>query len=311
MPHSPLDIYAQFRVLNPKVFGVNFTRFRARYAIMQACSGAGGAFNKVVDYQNMDELNQKFYANAHRVEKRDVLDLPDVMHEIRYTELEPKSRKAYDEIEKEFVTAVKEGELTVQNALSKMLRLAQITGGTLPLDESAPIPIGQEKLDVLEDILTDLPESEPVVIFTRFTMELQRIKALCEKLGRSCAELSGHENQLDAWQRGKFNCLAAQIKSGSEGVDLTRARYTVYLSKGFSLGTYEQSLARIDRPGQTREGLFFHILCRNTVDIREHRALKDRKRVVESVLAEVQVDTPNLMEEAVTDALAYKNLLNT
>ena len=34
MPHSPLDIYAQFRFLDPRVFGNSYVRFRNRYAMM-------------------------------------------------------------------------------------------------------------------------------------------------------------------------------------------------------------------------------------------------------------------------------------
>ncbi len=51
MPHSPLDIYAQMRVINPDVFGKSFYRFRKMYSVL---GGFGG--KQVVGYRNMDEM---------------------------------------------------------------------------------------------------------------------------------------------------------------------------------------------------------------------------------------------------------------
>ena len=34
MPHSPLDIFAQYRFLDSRIFGHSFVRFRARYGVM-------------------------------------------------------------------------------------------------------------------------------------------------------------------------------------------------------------------------------------------------------------------------------------
>lgn len=306
-PNDPLDIYAQFRFLKKGLFPKNFSLFRARYAVMQACQGPKGAYNKVVEYQNLEELNRIFFSHAHRVEKRDVVDLPAVMHEYRYAELEPAARRAYDKLNQEFVVQVAEGELTVQNALTKMLRLAQITSGYMPLDdEEEGVVISSAKLDVLADLLTDLPMSEPVAIFCRFRPEMDRVKERCLQLGRSVSQLRGGVNELAEWQAGHTNVIVIQIRSGGEGVDLTRCRYTVYLSKGFSLKDYEQSLARMDRPGQEREGVYFHILAKSTVDIREMAALKAKKKVVDYVMEGVrkeQSDPAVLQTEAVNDAL--------
>src|SRR5690606_34568308 len=54
---SPLDFFAQYRFLDPRIFGTNFTRFRSRYAIM---GGYGGY--KVVGYQNLEELAAKAHS---------------------------------------------------------------------------------------------------------------------------------------------------------------------------------------------------------------------------------------------------------
>ena len=95
-------------------------------------------------------------------------------------------------------------------------------------------------------------------------------------------------DELKRWQAGEAPVLAVQIDSGGVGVDLTRARYAIYYSLGFSLGSYEQSLARIHRPGQTRPVEYIHLLAEGTVDEKVMAALARRSDVVNTVLQQMK-----------------------
>jgi SNF2 family DNA or RNA helicase len=286
MPHSPLDVYAQFRFLDPEVFGTSFVRFRARYAIMGGFEG-----KQVVDYQNLEDLQTKFYSIAHRVTKEEVLELPPVTHIERACTLSAKAMRAYSDLESELIAKIKEGEVTVSNALVKLLRLQQITGGSIVTDDGDhPVDIDSAKLNLLRDILEDLQPDEPVIIFTRFVREMERIKEMAGKMGRKVSELSGASNELKAWQRGETSVIVVQIQTGGLGVDLTRSRYCIYYSLGFSLGDFLQSLARMDRPGQTRKGTYYHLIAKGTIDEKVYASLKAKKRVVEDILQKVEED---------------------
>ena len=81
-----------------------------------------------------------------------------------------------------------------------------------------------------------------------------RIHEACAGLGIHSLELSGRRDELKRWQDGGAQVLAVQISAGGIGVDLTRARYSIYYSLSFSLGEYDQALSRVHRPGQTRPG---------------------------------------------------------
>jgi SNF2 family DNA or RNA helicase len=280
MPHSPMDLYAQYRFLDPTVFGTSFVRFRAQYAIM------GGFNNKqIVAYQNQDKLHTRLYSVAHRVTKDEVLDLPEVMHEKRRCHLSISAMKAYRSLEEDLIAKVGKGEVTVSNALVKLLRLQQITGGSIiPDGEERPEDIDKSKLLLLQDILEDLAPDEPVIVFTRFIREMARIREMAVKAGRKISELSGGRNELKEWQRGESSVLVVQIQTGGLGIDLTRSRYCVYYSLGFSLGDYQQSLARMHRPGQTRKCTYYHLVARDTIDEKVYSSLKAKKRVVEGIL---------------------------
>lgn len=232
-------------------------------------------------------MRAKFYSIAHRVTKEEALpDLPPFQHERRFFRLGSKAAKLYGELSSEFHAAVESGEITAANALVRLLRLQQVTGGHVTTDAGSDLLVDTGKTELLADLMLDLPPQEPLAVFVRFQPELDAVRQVAQAAGRSCGELSGRTNDLSAWQAGQLNTLVVQIQAGGVGVDLTRTAYVVYYSLGFSLGDYEQSLARPHRPGQTRRVIYYHLIASGTVDEKVYAALSARKGVVESILAE-------------------------
>ena len=282
MPHSPLDVYGYFRFIDAGIFGWSFNKFRQHYAVM------GGFQNhQVVAYDNLDELNRKFYSVTYACGK-DVLDLPPEMHVTHLCQLGPEARKVYRSLERDLIAEVQSGEITAANALVKLLRLQQITGGNIRTDEGKDVQIDSAKTKLLGDILEDLAPEEPVVVFCRFHKDLDAVIRIAAENHRQALELSGRADNLKHWQAGEASVLAVQIESGGVGVDLTRARYAIYFSLGFSLGSYEQSVARIHRPGQTRPVEYIHLLAEGTIDEKVMEALARRADVVNNVLAQMK-----------------------
>ncbi len=278
LPHSPLDAYGLYRALDPAIFGTSFARFKHRYCEM------GGYLNKQVKaFQRMGEFQEKL--NSLRIHvSRDVLDLPEAVHTDVPCYLNQETAKLYLDLENEFFSLVDAGEVTADNALTRLLRLQQVTSGFIKTDEGTIQPLVSSKSDALRTLLEGLPEDEPVVVFCRFTHDIDKVGEVAESLGRGCLELSGRHKQLELWQMGQAPVLAVQIKAGREGVDMTRARYCVYYSLGFSLSDYEQSLARIHRPGQSNTVFYYHLVTKNTVDTKVYSALKQRKNVIQAIL---------------------------
>jgi SNF2 family DNA or RNA helicase len=274
LPRSPLDAYAQYRFLDPGIFGISFGRFCAEYSLMGEIQG-----HQVLQYRNLDDLAAKMYSIGFRVMSKDVFDLPPFQDITREFDLDPNDRTMYQEMENDFCVQIKDILVTADNALVKILRLQELTSGFL---EGMPVNIGKKKL--LEDVLEDFEKKEPIVIFARFTNDLKNIKEVAESQGRTYAELSGHAHELPKWQAGGADVLGVQIKSGREGVDFTRARYCIYYSLGHSLGDYNQSRKRLDRPGQTREGVYIHLIAKRTIDSAVMAALEKKEEIVESVL---------------------------
>lgn len=297
LPHSPLDIWAQYRFLDPSVYDETFHSFKTRYAEW------GGFQNRQVKaWREMEQFNALFYSIAYRVTKEQALDLPAEMDQILYADLSPKGRVVYTQLEGEFIAwlgETPEEQITVQNALVLLLRLQQLTGGSLKDDTGAEHVVDTAKEMLLTDWLEDLPTDEPVVIFANFLADLDAIKRACERAGHTHAEVSGRSpDGIALWKGGVANVLAAQIRVGAEGQDFTKSRYVVYYSTGFWLSSYLQSRARIHRPGQTRAVTYYHLVIRNSIDEIVLRALENRWDLVESVLKEMKKHAPRRLSPA-------------
>jgi len=278
MPHSPLDVFSQYRFLDPMVYGFSYWKFKHTYAEMGGFQG-----KQVVKYINQGELHDKFYSLAFRVGK-EVLDLPGERTSARYFELGRDARRIYDELESSFYTAVDEGEVTAANALVQLLRLQQLTSGFVKNDDDKIVQVDDNKRKALRDVLEDA--TYPAVVFCRFRHDLEIVRQVGEEMGWRVGEISGRTHDLteDAKMPDNIDLMAVQIQSGGVGIDLTRAAFAIDYSVGFSLGDYLQSRARIHRPGQLNDVAFVSLQAEDTIDIVLYKALAARHRVVEDIL---------------------------
>ncbi|RKJ39243.1 hypothetical protein D7X94_12990 [Acutalibacter sp. 1XD8-33] len=102
--NDAMDIFSQYRFLDPTIFGQNYYTFRSRYAVM-------GGFNKkqVVGYRDMDELIRKEHSIAYRVTKEEAVDLPEQTFENRIVTLGKKERGIYNQLKRDSVAQLEGG----------------------------------------------------------------------------------------------------------------------------------------------------------------------------------------------------------
>jgi SNF2 family DNA or RNA helicase len=284
MFHSPMDVFGQLRFLDRGLFGSSYHRFRSRYAV----SGHFGA-DHIVGYRNQDEMARLLALVTHTI-GREVLDLPDVQHIDIPIELAPKTRRLYDEMEQESIVEVKEGTITAANGLVRLLRLQQMTSGFSETEDGITSEIGTEKADVLLDLLEDV--DEPIVVCCKFRHDLDVVKGVAEKLKRVYGEISGRRKDLTehSTMPDNIEVTAVQIQAGGVGIDLTRARLCVMYSVGYSPGEIDQFLARIHRPGQTKNVVYYHLICQKTVDQAIYKAIQSKRDVIEVVMSYLRGD---------------------
>lgn len=288
--NSAIDLYSQYRFLDPGVFGANFYAFRNRYCQM---GGYGG--HEVVGFQQMDELVRKEHSIALRVTKAECLDLPGQTFVRRYVQLEPAARRLYAQIARASCAELENGEhVTASIVLTKLLRLMQLTGGFVQADGGdRPRPAGSAKLDALADILEDYVQEagQKLVVFARFRPEIAAICQLLEQRGIRYGRIDG-EVPMD--QRGAIvetfqqdpgvKVFVAQIQTAGLGITLHAASAAVFYSLDLNYANYAQALARIHRIGQAQPVTYIHLLAEHTVDDQVLDALERKEDLARTIV---------------------------
>lgn len=284
--NTPLDAYGQFRYLDDSIFGTSFDAFRMEYA--ELVPGPSAHVPLVKGYKNLDQLAEKMSSIVYSVDQS-VLNLPPEVYTHRYGVLPPKQQKLYDSLDKDFIAWLdKQATVAPANVLTKLLRLQQLANGFLKDDEGEIHHVSSTKIDMLYDTLAELPDDEPVVIFTKFVHDIESVRGVAHVLGREVCELSGQRNELKQWQQeGAPPIIAVQIQAGGSGVDLTRSKYCIYYTMP-TLGDRIQTLGRAIRSGQTRNVTVIDLIVKGTIDEKVAKALELNADVVNFVITEMR-----------------------
>lgn len=298
--NEAIDIFSQYRFLDPTIFGLNFYSFKNRYCVM-----GGFEQRQIIRYRDLDQLIKKEHSIAYRVTKEEALDLPEQTFESRYVSLSAKERSLYDRLRRDSYAELDSGgTITATTVLTRLLRLQQFTGGFLVEDEATkPQLVSRGKLDALADILQDyvVEGGKKLVIFARFLPEIHEIEALCEKVFKA----SAHKGQppkravaiygeIKKEERGgivqQFQTdpstmvFIGQIDTAGTGITLTAADTCVYYSVNFNYATYEQSLSRIHRIGQRHPCTYIHLQVENSIDGMVLSALSKKEDLAKTVV---------------------------
>ena len=287
MAHSPLDIYGQYRFLDSSIFGTNYSLFLQQYAIM------GGPERRfVVGFMNQKDLNAKFRTIAYSCKMEDIKDrikLPDALPTTQImVDLPAKDMKTMKELNREFVAECGKGHVIANTVLTVMTRLQQITSGFCPVresifEEAETQELNTAKMDALIEYLSDISPLSSVVVFCVFRHDLASIEEAAKESKRKYFEVSGDRDDLEDWRKNPGGVIGVQIQAGAEGIDMTIAHHAVYFSIPRSLALYNQSRARIYRPGQTSQVSFTHIIARNTIDESLYKTLERREDIIDAI----------------------------
>lgn len=330
LTNSPPDLFSQFEFLKPGFWGQTHRAFVARYAyIAPDHSGimrhirARAAQNpwvkaqqekgvwqgpQVVErddsgrprWRNLEELRDRVAPHTFRVLKKDCLDLPEKVFERRFFDLVPGQRMAYDQIKEDHYLQIGD-DILEATALTAQIKLQQVTSGFVlmkqPDDTVAAqyITEGNPRLELLEEVIDDIPNDKQFVIFAHFREEIRAICELLAKMKISSVQYHGgvpqnqREKAIDEFQSGQARAFVGQPASGGIGITLTAADTMIYASMSYNWGNLAQSQDRIHRIGQTGDKCTYIMLCAtDTVDEDIASALEHKGQTAATVLGDAR-----------------------
>lgn len=320
-PHSPLDVYAQWRFLAPMAFWVPdpkraptaddprprkpMTRadFEEHFAVF------GGHFGKqVVGFKRLDEMNETTAVNSIVVRKTEALDLPPVQEVVVPVILSNGEFRAYSDLRKKLKQGITHttdagARVSVDNTLTQALRLRQITAGHVPDDSGTVRTLGSSKVDTIASLVNDtLAGEDRVVVFAVFRHEIAALsRALSTRgtgagTGTTVETVTGDTAPAEriavrrrfadtAAHPGRI-VLVAQIATMSLSVnELVTASHAVFASMSTQRDQFEQAKDRLNRIGQTRPVTFWLALAPGTVDEVIYDSHRQRRSLEAAILS--------------------------
>lgn len=279
--NQPCNIWAALKFLWPDKYG-GYWDFAERFFHVEM--NPFSSFGKTFTGERHPGMVRRGAPSYHEVSQAEANpELPGVVIHRVSVELTRAQRKVYRELEQKSLTFLDNNPLALSIPMELDLRLRQITLGVPTFNEDGVVDFVEDckssKLDALADIVQDLPEDEPFVVWVHSQKFIKAVLYRLRKAGVEAIEVSGRsKGDFRDLITGKVRAIVAQHEAMSEGVDgLQSVCHTeVWLSQSNSLVINEQATGRLNRQGQEHSVNRFLIQAADTVDDRVLGRLQER-----------------------------------
>lgn len=238
--------------------------------------GVNRQFETITGYKNLDQL-EEIVNDTAVVKKRDIDDhlIPE---DIIYTVKRP---TMYNKLKKDRVIVYNDVR-TEFDSTSKMYHaLKQLSSGVL---KEVDKPLKKEKLDYLQMILEE-NENTRITVFYNYTSELNSIIPMLDKMKRPYSMYNGSDHDLSNFKDNENGIALVQYRSGSTGVnDFVISHICVFYSVPDGSTTMIQAKGRLNRTGQIYKPLFYHLICKDTVEEKVHKMVLEGVDITEDIM---------------------------
>jgi hypothetical protein len=294
----------------------DFEPFRKFYCKYEMTEGGG---TTLAGYQNLPFMQERLARYSFMITKKEALpDLPDKMYDVYEVEMSPEQTDYYHQLATQLAISVEQDldrvsdlprSMVVNNALVKLLRLAQITSGFVKWGEvnsdegSVLSPARYEyffpnpKIEALLDILSEKGPDSKTLIWACFKPDIAYISHALTEAGRNCVVFHGDTSDAErkiAEDRfnGDVTCTEFVGNAGAGGVGLnllgyiperpqdftTNCDHIIYYSQNWSPVARWQSEDRGHRRGTRVPVRITDLVVPETIDEEIRQRVMDKSK---------------------------------
>lgn len=283
-PNGLMDLWAEVYLLDGgERLGKTITGYREKYfepnqrsrEMIYSYSPKKGA-NEVIQ----DKISDICIS----MKAEDYLELPDIIYDTIPVILDPKAKKAYEELEKQMLLQVDpETVIDVTSAAALTNKLLQISNGAM-YDENREVhEIHKCKIEAFMELIEKL-QGKPALVFYNFKHDLDRIMKALDKTKLRVRVLKNVDDQK-AWNNKEVDILLAHPASAAYGLNLQEGgNHVIWFSLNWSLELYQQANKRLHRQGQKEKVIVHHLVSSGTRDTDVMLALESKGEVQDLLL---------------------------
>ncbi|MEW6943611.1 DEAD/DEAH box helicase [Trueperella pyogenes] len=259
-----LDLFGQYKLIDPSIFGTRITAYRERYF-----QPTTYVYGRPVGWEPRQGAQDAIYEAIRPVTMsmtaEDYLDVPEAIFVNHAVSIPPKARTTYDTLKRDLVTHINTETIDATSAATLAGKLLQLSAGAIYTDPNSTewIDVHNAKLDALED-LVEAANGQPLLVAYWYTHDLARIRKRVPN-----ARLLDTAQDFEDWNKGLIPVGLIHPASAGHGLNLQAGGHLiVWYTLTWSLELYQQLNARLHRQGQQHPVTITHLVAEDTIDAR-------------------------------------------
>ena len=284
-----LDLWAEIGILDGgERLGRFIGRFRDAYFKPGSMNPSTGVVFSYVPRPGAEEqIYDRISDITISMKAIDHLQMPECIYVNHEVEMDVQERKLYDQLKKDLIIPLEDGDIDAANAASLSNKLLQMSNGAVYDENKEARIIHSRKLEMLEDLI-EAANGQPVLIAYWFKHDRSRILEHLTAAGYNPRDIRSSEDIAD-WNDGKTPVALIHPASSGHGLNIQSGGHIlIWFGLTWSLELYQQTNARLWRQGQQETVTIHHIVTKNTVDEDVLSALASKDVTQEKLIAAVK-----------------------
>lgn len=263
VPNSLLDLFGQIYALDQ---GQALGKFITHYRVQYFNQGGFNGYEWKIKPEASAQIYEKIKPLVMRIDALDVIKLPKLIKVTLPVKLPKEARAIYDDLERDFITQLRDGVVVARNAGTLSGKLRQVANGGIYYEEKGTRNsrwLHDSKIDALKELIDEL-NGKPAWIAYYFQHELKRLREVFPQ-----AEVMNPNDKtiIARWNRGEIPVLLGHPQSAAHGLNMQESGYAiVFFSLTWSYEDYDQFIRRVWRQGLKSRVFLYQIIAEDTID---------------------------------------------
>ena len=297
-PNGLKDLWAQIYLLDQgQRLEKKYKQFREKYFQPGKRGRDGTVYN--YDLKNGSEATilSKISDICVSMKAEDYLTLPDIIYNEIPVVLDAKAKKAYEELEAQYVLQLSETEeISVASAAALSNKLLQLANGAVYDEDRTVHEVHNCKIEAFLELVESL-QGKPLLVFYNYQHDKERILKALEKQNLRVRELKITQDE-DDWNNKQIDILLTHPASSAYGLNLQQGgNHVCWFGLNWNYELYTQANKRLHRQGQTEKVIIHHLITQETRDEDVMQALERKDNVQNFVMETLKARIEKIKEK--------------
>lgn len=267
-PNGLADLWSQVYLLDGgERLGKRYSQFRERYFQPDKRGADGMVYSYEAKPGTEESIQAKISDICISMKAEDYLELPDLTYHEIPVELDKKSWKAYQDLERKMILELPEDDelISVTSAAALSNKLLQLANGAVYDEDRQVHEVHDCKIEAFLELVESL-QGKPVLVFYNYQHDRERILKALAKSGLRIRELKTTQDE-DDWNTGRIDILLTHPASSAYGLNLQQGgNHVIWFGLTWNYELYTQANKRLHRQGQVNKVIIHHLVSTGTRD---------------------------------------------